>query len=222
MPPLLVGAAGGIAAEVAVAILLYAGPGLARSLTTVLAVEGAALAAGLHAAPRAHAPDLVESLRRRWLFCLAAFIAAALYGTAWSIFDGLGEGRLGQGVGLALLAGLPMFSCGSVLSGMSAVPVPGAAGLRRPSAAATLGAAAGFVVTGSLLPRAPIPASLLVGCLVLLSGGAMAYGALLAAASEAEPLPSEPPPQDASAELAAMLSTADAPSSSTEGDTAAQ
>jgi hypothetical protein len=86
-----------------------------------------------------------------------------------------------------------MFACGSVLGGMSAVPVGGVAGLGRPSAAAALGAALGFVATGALLPRAPIPASLLVGCLVLLSGGGMVYGALLAAASGGEN-DAEPPP----------------------------
>jgi hypothetical protein len=37
------------------------------------------------------------------------------------------------------------------------------------------------VVTGVLLPRAPMPASLLVGCLVLLSGGGMIYGTVLGA-----------------------------------------
>lgn len=186
IPPLLVGAAGAVAAEVAVAILLYAGPGLMRSLTTVLAVEGAALAAGLQTAPRQTTSLLLDSLRRRWLFCLVAFIAAALYGTAWSLFEGLGAGRLGQGVGLALLAGLPMFACGAVLGGIGSVSIAEGSGrLRSPSAAASLGAALGFVATGILLPRAPIPASLLVGCLVLLSGGGMVYGAVLSALAEA-------------------------------------
>lgn len=181
MPPLLVGAAGAIAAEVAVAILLYAGPGLMRSLTTVLAVEGAALAAGFQTAPGQGAA-LLGSLRRRWLFCLGAFMAAALYGTSWSVFEGLGETRLGQGLGLALLAGLPMFGCGAVLGGLGSVSIADDSGtFSRPSASAALGAALGFVATGILLPRAPIPASLLVGCLVLLSGAGMVYGAVLTA-----------------------------------------
>jgi hypothetical protein len=184
VPPLLVGAAGAIAAEVAVAILLYAGPGLMRSLTTVLAVEGAALAAGFQTAPGQSAA-LLDSLRRRWLFCLGAFMAAALYGTTWSMFEGLGETRLGQGLGLALLAGLPMFGCGAVLGGLGSVSIADDSGtLSRPSASAALGAAFGFVATGILLPRAPIPASLLVGCLVLLSGGGMVYGAVLTAMAE--------------------------------------
>jgi hypothetical protein len=188
MPPLLVGAAGAIAAEVAVGILLYAGPGLIRSLTTVLAVEGAALAAGLQTAPRNDAA-LLDSLRRRWLFCLAAFMAAALFGTAWSLFEEIGAGRFGQGLGLALLAALPMFAVGALLGGMGSVSIADDSGrLGRPSAAAALGAALGFVATGLLLPRAPIPASLLVGCLVLLSGAGMVYGAVLTALAEAASL----------------------------------
>jgi hypothetical protein len=179
-----VGAAGALAAEVAVAILLYAGPGLMRSLTTVLAVEGAALAAGFQTAPSQGA-EVLDSLRRRWLFCLGAFMAAAFYGTSWSLFEGLGETRLGQGLGLALLAALPMFGCGAVLGGIGSLSIADDTGtLRRPSASAALGAALGFVATGILLPRAPIPASLLVGCLVLLSGAGMVYGAVLAAMAE--------------------------------------
>ena len=185
MPPLLVGAAGAIAAEVAVGILLYAGPGLIRSLTTVLAVEGAALAAGLQTAPR-NDGRLLDSLRRRWLFCLSAFMAAALFGTAWSLFQVIGAGRLGQGLGLALLAGLPLFAIGALLGGMGSASIADDSGrLGRPSAAAALGAALGFVATGLLLPRAPIPASLLIGCLVLLSGAGMVYSALLSAMAEA-------------------------------------
>ena len=190
-PALLVGAAAAIAAEVAVAILLYAGPGFMRSLTTVLAIEGVALAAGLHTAPSLTSrgrSDFVERLRRRWLLCLSAFAAATMFGTLWSLFESLGEGRLGQGVGLALLAGLPLFACGAVLGGMgSAAESDGR--LPRPGATAALGAGIGFVITGALLPRAAIPASLLVGCLVLLSASGMIYGVMLAEGSAGpEPL----------------------------------
>lgn len=195
MPALMVGAAGAIAAEVAVAILLYAGPGLMRSLTTVLAVEAAALAAGLRTMP-AQSADLLSSIRRRWLFSLCAFMAAALFGTSWSMFEVVGGGRLGQGLGLALLAGLPLFAYGAVLAGMSAASLADTSGrLRPPAPAAAFGAALGFVATGLLLPRAPIPASLLVGCLVLLSGSGMVYGAVLAdvaAAAQAELIASTP------------------------------
>jgi hypothetical protein len=215
MPALMVGAATAIAAEVAIGILLYASVGFMRSLTTVLAIEGVALAAGLHTAPSGERPELVERLRRRWLFCLGTFIAAAIYGTLWSLFEGLGGGRFGQGVGLALLAGLPMFACGSLLGGMGALAEDDTSGLLlRPGAAAALGAGLGFVATGALLPRAPIPASLLVGCLVLLSGGGMIYGALIDASAEPEPgaptLDGEAPPEEVAAEESVAVATEDA------------
>ncbi|HUF74933.1 MAG TPA: hypothetical protein VMM35_01585, partial [Longimicrobiales bacterium] len=179
--PLLVGASAAVAAEVATGILLYAGPGLMRSLTTVLAVEGAALAVGLWSIPSPAGPRLVDRLRRRWLFCLLAFMGAALFGTSWSVVQDLGGGPVGQGLGLAVLAALPLYACGLVLAGMSAVAADDPLGrLRGPGAAAALGAAVGFVLTGALLPRAPIPASLLVACLVLLSAGGMIYGIVLA------------------------------------------
>jgi hypothetical protein len=180
-PALLVGASAAIAAEVATGILLYAGPGLMRSLTTVLAVEGAALAAGLWSAPRAGGPPLVDRLRRRWLFCLLSFMGAAVFGTSWSVVQDLGGGPVGQGIGLAVLAALPLYACGLVLGGMGAVAADDPTGrLPAPGAAAASGAALGFVLTGALLPRAPIPASLLVGCLVLLSAGGMIYGIVMA------------------------------------------
>lgn len=182
--PLLVGASAAVAAEVATGILLYAGPGLMRSLTTVLAVEGAALAAGLWSAPRPDGPTLVDRLRRRWLFCLLTFMAAAFFGTSWSVVQDLGGGPVSQGIGLAVLAALPLYACGLVLGGMRAVAdADVTARISGPGAAAALGAALGFVLTGALLPRAPIPASLLVACLVLLSAGGMIYGIVLASRS---------------------------------------
>jgi hypothetical protein len=175
-PALLVGAAAAISAEVAIGILLYASPGFMRSLTTLLAVEGVALAAGLHTAP-IDGPGQADRLRLRWLFCLGVFLVAAVFGTMWSLIETLGQGPLGQGLGLALLAGLPLFACGTLLGGMSSMAHNGVP--PRTGAAAALGAALGFVATGALLPRAPIPATLLVGCLMLLSGGGMIYGSIV-------------------------------------------
>jgi hypothetical protein len=179
MPPLLVGASAAIGAEVALAILLYAGPGFVRSLTTILAVEGLALAGGFWAAPKP-GPDIVERVRRRWLLALSAFLAAAIYGTLWSVMPPLGEGRVGQGLGLAILAGLPLYATGSVLGGVGAIASSHPGGrLPSPAAPSALGAALGFVLTGYLLPRAPLPASLLVACLVMLSLGGMTLGSVL-------------------------------------------
>lgn len=177
--PFLVGTAAAVVAEVAMAMLIYAGEGFMRSLTTVLAVEGVALGLGLWSAPAPH-PALVDRLRRRWVLCLAAFMGATVFGVAWSLVPGLGTGALGQALGLTLLGGVPLFTCGTVLGGMGSVTRSGTEGpLREPGASAALGAGLGFVLTGLLLPRVPLPASLLVGCLVLLSAGGMVYGSVL-------------------------------------------
>jgi hypothetical protein len=177
--PLLVGTAAAIAAEVAMGMLIYAGEGFMRSLTTVLAIEGVALGLGLWSAPAPH-PEVVDRLRRRWVLCLVSFIAAAAFGVAWSLVPAIGSGAAGQALGLTLLGAVPLFTCGTVLGGMGSVTRSGVAGtLREPGAAAALGAGLGFVLTGLLLPRAPIPASLLVGCLVLLSAGGLVYGIVL-------------------------------------------
>ena len=152
-PPFLVGASAAIVAEVAVGILLYAGPGFERSLTVILAIEGVALAAGLWSAP-SPGPDLVDRMRRRWLLCLLAFVMAALFGGAWSLLDVLGEGRSSQGLGLAILAAIPLYATGSVLGGMASIASSDPGGSRPgPGAAASLGAGVGFIVTGLLLPR---------------------------------------------------------------------
>jgi len=161
-------------------------------VTTVLAVQGIALGGGLWSAPVADV-DLVDRLRRRWLLCLFAFLAAAAFGAAWTLLPVLSEGRTGQGLGLAVLAGLPLYAAGSVLGGMSvaASSDPGAR-LSGPGAAAAVGGALGFVLTGFLLPRAPMPASLIVGCLVMLSLGGMIYGSVLASRTEVRVLARRP------------------------------
>lgn len=179
LPPLLVGAAAAVAAEVAIGMLLFSGPGFVRSLTVILGVEGAAFAVGLWSAP-APGSDLVDRLRRRWVLCMVAFLAAGVYGAAWSVFRWLGEGPLGQGVGLAILAGFPLYTAGSVLGGLSvAAHGDAGAGGRGQAAPAVLGAAFGFVLTGVLLPRAPMPASLIIASLVMLSLGGMVFGTVL-------------------------------------------
>ena len=184
LPPVLVGASVAVAAEVALSVLLYGGTGFVRSLTTILAVQGIAFGGGLWSAPIAD-EDLIDRLRRRWIFCLFAFLGAAAFGAAWTLVPSLGEGRAGQGLGLAILAGLPLCAAGAVLGGMSVVASTDPGGrLAGPGPASAVGAALGFVLTGFLLPRAPMPSSLLVGCLVLLSLGGMVYGGVLAYRTE--------------------------------------
>ncbi len=186
LPPLMIGASAAVAAEVALGVLLYGGTGFMRSLTTILATEGIAFGGGLWSAPRP-GPDVVERLRRRWIFCLLAFLLAAVFGTLWSVMPELGVGAAGQGLGLALLAGLPLYAAGSLVGGLGAVAADDPGGhLSAPAPAAALGGALGFVITGFLLPIAPMPGSLLVVCLVMLSTGGMVYGGVLAWRTELE------------------------------------
>ncbi len=178
-PAFVVGICAASVAEVALGLLLYTGPGLVRSITTILGVEAAALAVGLWSAPGPR-PDLVDALRRRWMLCLLAFLVATVFAAFWTFLADFGGTALGQGLGLSLMAGLPLYACGGVLGGMGAAmggtqdARPGSVG-----APAFLGGAAGIVATGVFLPRVPTPASLLMVCLVLLSAGGLVFGFIL-------------------------------------------
>ena len=179
LPAFLVGVCAATAAEVAVGLLLYSGPGLVRSLTTVLGVEAGALGAGLWTAPGLR-PDILDSLRRRWLLGLVSFLAATLFSAFWSFTRIAGGSALGQGLGLAFMAGLPLYACGGVLGGMASANVGQPSGRGTPiGAPAFLGAAVGFGSTGVFLPQVFAPASLLLVCLVLLSAGGLVYGSVV-------------------------------------------
>ncbi|MCG6987553.1 MAG: hypothetical protein LJF06_05190 [Gemmatimonadetes bacterium] len=179
MPALLVGICAATAAEVTVALLLYSGPGLVRSFSTVLGVEAAAFGVGLWTAPRPQ-PDLLDSVRRRWLLCLVAFLAATVFSAFWSVLQVVGGSALGQGLGLALMGGLPLYACGGALGAMASVNAATPSGGGTPTGApGFLGAALGFGATGVFLPHVLAPASLLLLCIVLLSAGGLAYGSVL-------------------------------------------
>jgi hypothetical protein len=177
LPPFIMGACGAVVAEIAVVLLLYTGPGLMRSLTTVITVEAGALGVGLWTAPGPR-PDLVEALRRRILFCLLTFLGATLFGAFWSFVGTVGGTALGQGLGLAVLAALPLYACGGVLGTMGELNPSDA---RRPGvgASACLGGAFGLAASGVLLPRVLTPASLLLVCIVLISSAGLVYSTVL-------------------------------------------
>src|SRR5690554_1184123 len=142
-PAFFVGISCAVAAEVAIGLLLYAGPGFVRSLTILLTLEAAALAVGLWMPYPAREP--AEGLRRRWLSAVIAFRSGPVFGTLWTLRPDLGGGRLGQGVGLAVLAGLPLYAPGALLGGLAqeAREMRARAGARV-EVLATFGAAAGF------------------------------------------------------------------------------
>jgi hypothetical protein len=199
-----------------------------RSLTTVLAVEAGAFGAGLWTTPRRRR-DLVEAVRRRWIFCLFAFLGAAIFSAFWSLVQAAGGTALGQGLGLAFTAGLPLYACGTVVGGMASLEEVGFPKRRRlVGAACAVGAALGFAVTGASLTYVPTPASLLLVCIVILSSGALTFSAAL----ESDHPPSEPgvtessaggltgPPPGATSSFGTATSDVDSvPAASSDADT---
>ena len=187
VPSFVTGAASAATATVAVALLLYSGEGMLRSLILIVAFELAALGLGLGlgvAVPTTRAEALV-SLRRRWLSVLVAFLAASIFVLAWLFKAGFGARAGTQALGLALLAGLPLYTGGQLLAAISADGsgrggggVSGG-GAGSAGAFATLGACAGVLVTGlSGLGRVGVP-SLMFFMLMALSGAALVQGWLL-------------------------------------------
>ncbi len=177
-PAFVAGFAVGASGTVAVALLLYSGEGLLRSLTLIVAIELGAFGVGLGmSSPPREWSNAVESLRRRWLFALVAFLAAAGFALAWAFFAGFGASPVTQALGLALLAGLPLYAGGRLLRGISTVRMM--AGLTGDGAPASLGAAAGVLVTGlGALSGVGVP-SFALFLLVILSGTASLQGWVL-------------------------------------------
>ena len=177
-PAFVAGFAAGASGTVAVALLLYSGEGLLRSLTLIVAVELGAFGVGLGmSGPHREWSDAVESLRRRWLSALVAFLAAAGFAFVWALFTGLGASRLGQALGLTFLAGLPLYAGGRLLRGISVVRMM--AGRTGDGALTSFGAAAGVLVTGiGALSGVGVP-SFALFLLVILSGTALLQGWVL-------------------------------------------
>ena len=177
-PTFVAGFGAGASGTVAVALLLYSGAGLLRSLTLIVMIELGAFGLGLGTGgPPREWSQAVESLRRRWLFALVAFLAASGFTFNWAFFSGFGASRLTQALGLALLAGLPLYACGRLVGGINAVRMT--AGLSGNGAFASLGAASGVLVTGlGALTGVGVP-SFVLFLLVLLSGTARLQGWVL-------------------------------------------
>jgi len=177
-PAFVAGFAAGASGTVAVALLLYTGEGLLRSLTLIVAIELGAFGMGLGTgAPPEEWNEAVESLRKRWLLALISFAAAALFVFAWTLLAGFGALPLTQALGLALLGGLPLYSCGRLVRAIGAVRM--IAGHKGESATASLGAAAGVLVTGlGALSGVGVP-SFVLFLLVMLSGAALLQGWVL-------------------------------------------
>lgn len=179
LPPFLAGLAAAVGGETAAGLLLYTDEGLLPALTLILAMETGALALGLWSGSVPLGASFVEQIRRRWLFTLMAFALAAALSAGFAFMEDLPGSGMGQGLGLALFGGLPLFSIGSLLGAMGSKDEDTGLSLPAVGVPAVLGAATGFVLAGMiLLPRAE-PYTLFLSCLVLLSGGALLQGWVL-------------------------------------------
>ena len=177
-PAFVAGFGAGASGTVAVGLLLYSGEGLLRSLALIVATALGAFSLGLGTGgPPSDWNQALESLRRRWLFVLVAFAAAAGFAFVWDVFAAFGGSATTQALGLALLAGLPLYACGHLLRGIYAARMM--AGLTGDGALASLGAAAGVLVTGlGALTRVGVP-SFVLFLIVILSGTARLQGWVL-------------------------------------------
>ncbi len=183
LPPFILGACLAVAAKVAVGLLLYGGVGFLRALSVILATLAGTLAFGLWAGRIVDPVGPTEAVRLRWLLTLVAFTGAVVFAGAWEYFGAFGVQPWSQALGLALLAGLPLFFGGSLLGVMtredSVLHPPPDASRVSPGMAVILGVGAGFLATGFILfPRFSAPHLLLV-CVVLLSAGALIHGWIL-------------------------------------------
>ncbi|GEM_PF-520397 len=190
LSPFLLGVAMGIVSLVAAGLLLYGGPGFLPALVVVLATQLASAALGAAYGARRRESDPVEALRRQWLLALVAVTLAVVFSMAWEWFAGFGAPALSQGLGLALLAALPLFGAGSVVGALSRFPQSrGAAVADGP--AAVLGAAAGVLLTGLVFfPMLGSSAALLLLALMVASTGALLQGRCLAGVVWTQPLAS--------------------------------
>jgi hypothetical protein len=179
VPPFLAGAAGAVALETSAGLLLYTDQGLLPALTLVLTVEVGALGLGLWSGHVGLGKGAVEQVRGRWLLALVVFSLGAVFSLGLGLQQGAPATAGTQGLGLAFLGGLPLFSVGSLLGAMARRDDLGIAAVSTVGAPAVLGAAVGFLLAGAVLLPNAAPHTIYLACLVALSGGALLQGWVL-------------------------------------------
>jgi len=119
-------------------LLLYTGPRFLRVTGILLTLTLGALALGVWTGPSGQ-----PTARRRWLAFLLTLVVAGVFASFWTTRDALRAHPGGGAFGALLLLALPAYAGGAVISG-----------IRASGVAAIAGAAAGTLLTTSLLiPR---------------------------------------------------------------------
>ncbi len=178
-PPFLAGAAAAVALKTSAGLLLYTDQGLLPALTLVLTVEVGALGLGLWSGHISVGRGAVEQVRGRWLLALVAFSLAAAFSLGMSFQQAAASTGISQGLGLAFLGSLPLFSVGSLLGAMARTDDLELAPISTVGVPSILGAAAGFLIAGAVLLPNAAPHTIYLACLVALSGGALLQGWVL-------------------------------------------
>lgn len=196
LPPFLLGMVLAASGFLAAGMLLYSGDGLIQALSVIMAVQAGSFALGV----RVGAPtegNAVDSLRRRWLSALLAFLAAALYAGGWSFLGEDASRPLSLGLGLAFLGALPLYGGGSVLGATVRLAQEQGRSGALPLAWAAAGGAVGFLLSGIALQPRVFPVTFYMMALVVLSGGSLLEALLLSALESREQEPDHSPPDEA-------------------------
>ena len=175
LPPAAVGAAAAVSGEMALGLLLYTRGGFLGALTLVLCVQMSALGLGLWSAPRDAAPPW-PGVRRAWFLLLLCHAAAAVVAASWEGLGGLAGNWRARGMGLVLLAALPLYATGVVLGAPALSDGDPAV---SPGAPAAVGAALGFALVGVGRGAFRIAAFPFVASVVAVSIGALVHSRLL-------------------------------------------
>jgi NAD(P)-dependent dehydrogenase (short-subunit alcohol dehydrogenase family) len=150
MAAFLVGVAVGAGTAAGSARLLYTGSGFLATAGFLLAVSVGALAAGFWVGAAENENAAPPSSGRRWFWVFLAFIAAAVFGMFWDARPALRALALGGAAAVLFILAEPAYAAGSLLATLH---VRGRAqrGPAGTAVAALLGAAAGLVISTTLL-----------------------------------------------------------------------
>jgi NAD(P)-dependent dehydrogenase (short-subunit alcohol dehydrogenase family) len=146
---LMVGAAVGAGTTAGAALLLYTGRGFLATAGFLIAVSIAAVAAGLWVgAPEENVRAAAS--RRRWIWTVLAFLAAAVFTTLWSERASVRTLALGGALAVLLILAEPAYASGTLLATLDTRGRAARWGATT-AVAALLGGAVGVLAAATLL-----------------------------------------------------------------------